>query len=59
MKRAGASIEKKNKHAVVDCSKCGKKMRSDTLSRHMLTHNEMKECRFCKKPYRSDRLLSP
>ena len=57
MKRAGASIEKKNKHAVVDCSKCGKKMRSDTLSRHMLTHNEMKECRFCKKPYRSDRIL--
>ena len=57
MKRAGAAIEKKNKHAVVECSKCGKTMHSDKLSRHLLSHNESKECRFCKKAYRSDRLL--
>ena len=57
MKRAGSTIEKKNKNAMVECPKCGKTLRSDNLSRHIRSHNESKECRFCKKSYRSDRLL--
>ena len=32
-------------------------MRSDKLKGHILTHNIMKPCKFCKKDFRSDRLL--
>ena len=46
-----------SKNAAVECPKCKKTMRSDTLKRHLLQHNEDISCKYCKKSSRSDRLL--
>ena len=38
MKRTGESISRHGKHQMVECPQCGKKMRSNNMKRHMLTH---------------------
>ena len=42
MKRTGESISRHGKHQMVECPQCGKKMRSNNMKRHMLTHKTPK-----------------
>ena len=51
------SVVRKSKHAMVECPKCKKRMRSNNLKTHLLQHNEKVQCKFCKKDIRSDLLL--
>ena len=61
MKRTGpplvSSRLKRNGHAMAQCPKCSKTMRSDNLKKHILQHNDKVPCKYCKKPIRSDLLL--
>ena len=57
MKRKAQRTGGSNKNRTVECPYCNKKMRSDTLKEHILTHNIKKPCKFCKKDIRSDLLL--
>ena len=51
MKRSYVESSSADKHRIVQCSQCSKVMRSDTLKRHMATHNINTRvmCRYCKK----------
>ena len=57
MKRKGAAQTIKSKHRLMECPICHKQMRSDTLKRHLPTHNPSSSCKVCKKEVRSDQLL--
>lgn len=57
MKRISTSDHSANKNLHVQCPKCQKSMRSDTLNRHLKTHNPSTPCKFCKKLVRDDQLL--
>ena len=46
----------RNKNLMVECPKCFKRMRSDTLKRHLPAHNSKHPCNSCKKLFRSDKL---
>ena len=46
----------RNKHLMVECPKCFKRMRSDKLKRHLPAHNSKHPCNSCKKLFRSDKL---
>ena len=46
-----------NKNRIVECQHCGIQLRSDILNRHLVTHNTMRSCKFCKKLLRRDKLL--
>ena len=56
MKRRGSPIEKKDKHAILECPTCGKAMLSNNIQRHLLTHNEKASCKHCKEEFRRDKL---
>lgn len=56
MKRTNQSNDSKSKHMMVECPNCSKRMRSDNLGRHVLTHNISKQCRYCKKDVRIDQI---
>ena len=57
MKRIGHPTSRHGKHRKVECPQCKVKMRSDSLNRHLLSHNPSKTCKFCKKSIREDKLL--
>ena len=53
---ARTADKNRNKHPILECPICSKRMRSDNLKRHIPTHNPEKPCRNCKKFFRSDKL---
>ena len=59
-RRQDSSKDKRDKHAIVQCPRCAKAMRSNKLNRHIATHIEKifnkKLCRYCKEEIREDRL---
>ena len=55
-KRTAPPESREGKHLQVECSKCGKSVRSDNLTRHIATHNEQIPCSYCKKNIREDKL---
>ena len=57
MKRKASRSSYHGKHRMVECDKCGKKMRSDNLNVHLKIHNPMKPCKYCTKNVRQDLLL--
>ena len=57
MKRHQATVSKQGKHARVICKVCSTTVRSDTLGRHIKTHNSSFPCHHCQKKIRSDKLL--
>ena len=44
------------KHRLVECQKCGQRVNSNMLNKHLLTHNAKLQCKYCKKEFRSDKL---
>ena len=44
------------KHRLVECQKCGQRVNSNMLNKHLLTHNAKLQCKYCKKELRSDKL---
>ena len=57
MKRKSYTQSMSSKRRGVECPICGKMMRSDTLKRHLPTHNANETCKRCSKQVRSDQLL--
>ena len=59
MKRSAekSGIYRTNKNRIVKCPTCQRRFRSDTLNKHLKTHNPSKKCKYCKRDVRSDLLL--
>ena len=52
-----SGIDRTNKNRIVKCPTCQRCVRSDTLNKHLKTHNPSKKCNYCKRFVRSDLLL--
>ena len=57
MKRKANDQENKHgKHRLMECGICGKKLNSNKMNKHLLTHNGKVPCSHCGKEIRADKL---
>ena len=55
-RKANEQGSKHGKHRLMECGICGRKLNSNKMNKHLITHNSTEPCSVCGKEIRADKL---